>query len=994
MNYQTREFSCHVFLLLVGCMACSDTQGADGLARLRLDNGQFVDGHVANAPPGEFGWQSPHFDAPLRFELPLINSIDFKQPASPDKEAGEFIFSLASGIRLAGDLANIDERTVELRSKLFGQLIVERTQLRQIERRDRSSQLVYEGPNSLEDWTSSPPNAWLFEAGSLQSNSNGINIRGDVAIPEKCRIELRLGWDAKPSFVLAFGLDKNAGADNFAAARLEVWDSQLTLVRESGRHADIAILSQLADREDHIELTMFLDQKTGEVAVHSASGELLEKLIVPFEKPTESEDVLLVNNGSRLRLEKLNVYHWDGTPPDFTDQSGAYVVTKDRKSVAGTIIAFDSSIQQVRIQGETETSLDLAQVSRMVFASTGGSTKPSDADRDPNLQQPSKAQDAATKSSTSSDSPSYAPNSAIEVRLRDGSRLLGKWIAVDAQQQVHFEPIGLGRELTFAAVQLATIMRPRDRTTAATSKLADPFSKSAAISDGRTGLITGDHVKLSGRLITGQDTANSSPLWWLADVGQGAVPVNLNSSGTIDYMRAGIPLSSTVFPSTSTVVVRPGNPAPMILRFPNARTSRPVERPVVMKPLKQGLVFRTGDRIDGEVERIDDRGVYFKSSMTQKGFARHDQMQSMVLANVMRAPQLSEEKLARLLTVPRISKNDPPTHLLIASNGDYLRGRLLRLDEHNATVEVRLEEVQLPRKAIIQIIWLHDHNWPDPKSSTAAKENSASADAPATDKPQAAGPTNLNAPTTTSSTSAAINNIHAIDSKGGSVTFSPTAMRESRIFGNSELLGDCSIAVSDLNSILFGPDVASRALVLQKESWKLSLARNPKVFDEQESGEPGSVPASQRSPLVGKPAPDFSLQDLAGNTFQLSQNKGRVIVLDFWASWCGPCIQTMPEVDRVVTELGNNQVDLVAVNLQETADRARSAMERLKLSPTVVLDTDGEVAQYYDAQAIPQTVIVDRAGVIRHLFVGGGAKFIASFSAALKATLDETAQQP
>ncbi len=151
---------------------------------------------------------------------------------------------------------------------------------------------------------------------------------------------------------------------------------------------------------------------------------------------------------------------------------------------------------------------------------------------------------------------------------------------------------------------------------------------------------------------------------------------------------------------------------------------------------------------------------------------------------------------------------------------------------------------------------------------------------------------------------------------------------------------------------------------MQTDAWKLTVAPLPKVYQEGESASEAGG-----SPLVGKPAPDFTLTTLADQKLKLSELQGRITVLDFWASWCGPCMQTMPEVDRIVGDLGSDKVELIAVNLQETKDRALAAVERLKLSATVVLDEEGEVANRYQATAIPQTVIIDREGKVTHVFV-------------------------
>ncbi|HET6425891.1 MAG TPA: TlpA disulfide reductase family protein, partial [Planctomycetaceae bacterium] len=149
----------------------------------------------------------------------------------------------------------------------------------------------------------------------------------------------------------------------------------------------------------------------------------------------------------------------------------------------------------------------------------------------------------------------------------------------------------------------------------------------------------------------------------------------------------------------------------------------------------------------------------------------------------------------------------------------------------------------------------------------------------------------------------------------------------------------------------------------------------------------GSGSEGLESVLVGKPAPDFELDLLAGGKFNLSNEKGNILVLDFWASWCGPCLQAMPQVDRVATEYADRGVKLVAVNLEETPDRIKAALERLKLETAVALDKTGRIAEKYGATSIPQTVIIDREGVVARLFVGGGARFDDQLRAALDSVL-------
>jgi thiol-disulfide isomerase/thioredoxin len=122
--------------------------------------------------------------------------------------------------------------------------------------------------------------------------------------------------------------------------------------------------------------------------------------------------------------------------------------------------------------------------------------------------------------------------------------------------------------------------------------------------------------------------------------------------------------------------------------------------------------------------------------------------------------------------------------------------------------------------------------------------------------------------------------------------------------------------------------------------------------------------------LAGKAAPDLSLKGLDGQTFKLSEHKGSVVVLDFWATWCGPCRAALPQLDQIYQQKHGDGLQVFAVDQGETETVVKAFVNETKLGIPVILDPDGAGGAKYKVEGIPQTVVIGKNGVVKKVFVG------------------------
>jgi len=187
-------------------------------------------------------------------------------------------------------------------------------------------------------------------------------------------------------------------------------------------------------------------------------------------------------------------------------------------------------------------------------------------------------------------------------------------------------------------------------------------------------------------------------------------------------------------------------------------------------------------------------------------------------------------------------------------------------------------------------------------------------------------------------------------------------------------------AVMDLKAMAEGrgvPDVKNAVITIDYTA----TTTNTPMTDEQFAWAPpaGAKDASKMAAeqqgqdataLVGKPAPTFKIKSLEGKDVALADYKGKVVLLDFWATWCGPCRMSLPHIQEIYESHKKDGLIGYAVDLAEEKPLVEKFVTTAKMTIPVLLDTEGKTGEAYSADAIPETVLIGKDGKIKNVWIG------------------------
>lgn len=127
---------------------------------------------------------------------------------------------------------------------------------------------------------------------------------------------------------------------------------------------------------------------------------------------------------------------------------------------------------------------------------------------------------------------------------------------------------------------------------------------------------------------------------------------------------------------------------------------------------------------------------------------------------------------------------------------------------------------------------------------------------------------------------------------------------------------------------------------------------------------------------IGEVAPAFSLKDMKGNTVTLDSMKGKVVFLDFWATWCDPCREEFPELDALYKKFGKDGFEVIGISVDKSESNVAEFLKKRPVSFIILTNTKGDVAESYGLPGMPTGFIIGKDGVIKYRHAGFGRAFL------------------
>ncbi len=899
----------------------SATDASDA-GMLRLIGGDIYRGAMVQTIHSDrLAWQSPSFLAPVEFPWKSVERFQSYATLPPDPLPDQaYCIEMHSGQVLSGQLLGFEANTLRLSVPDLGERKLPINSIRNVLRIYPTAEQPLQILKS-DAWEQVLPSTrngratkWYLKAGEISTDTSGTTISQWGFLSELSTIDIDVSWD-QPSvnWWLTIGEPRRIELQVRKLQNKELLN--ITLLVENSKDADVLSVQLPYPTDSSLHLKLLCDANKGAyVLLHDERvlGELKgnpDERIIGRTKVSFTNTAIGVLTLSDLRISSRPFA--SPAPAVENQTSMPEVKTRNRGTYFGSVDASDDP-SEFRVIGSDSSITRIAydELERIEFPAQ--SNPPSDAHATLRMVRFELANGMhfATDRIASEPGPTKAD-------IANGSQNNTPALLLIFDDQT----------LRISTSSILSITSPSLEPTSPLVDSVTPSSSFQLLTNHAVSVGKVDSVVVSE---TGQRT-----LAWMPRHAIAAVPINPTSDGTIEPIRAPMAM-------TERRVISPGPLA--TIRADTANKLSPLIRPLLED--EPSLFLVSGDCFPARVLSGDRDIVRFSSPFFQ---------QTEIPANMVRGIRVVEmagnavgdkQVLSRLLTLPRVQRKNPPTHALIARDTDMVRGQLISFDRDEVVMELRGEARTFLMKNISEIIRLEAAPSLTEDASQASSETGEATKNDGLDLYQ------------------------IVLNKGSRVSLAPEAVTAESLLGIHPFLGRCELPWTEVEQMILGDAIRVDAARSRFGKWKLQNAIDPKYIQEGDASESDAPTDTPQDRLVGRTAPEFDLPRIDGTPCRLADYQGRVLVLDFWASWCGPCIQGMPRVLDISREYRDLGVELLFINLEEDEDRVREFLRKLEITPTVALDIDGSVARQYAVQAIPQTVVIDRDGTIRKVLVG------------------------
>jgi thiol-disulfide isomerase/thioredoxin len=944
---------------------------------LRLVGGDMLRGDAyASDTPDTISWLSPTFLSPSVFPWPAVELLDLENTHSPEPlDENTFCAELQTGEAFSGRLISIDPENVVMDIPTLGEKKVETRLLRHLIRLSRSAEDSTQVFQSA-DWEQvlpAPKNGkatkWYLKAGEISTDTSGTTISQWANMPALATIDIDVAWDqGSPNWWLTIGDPR----------RLELQVRKLqnkkllnvTLLVENSKTADVATVQLPYDDERSLKLKLLCDANKAKYVLMQENQILGTLNGNPTEQLVGRTKVSFTNTALGLMtLRDLRISNSAFAIPS-AKLEGVEILTKNAGTFFGSL-ASTSAERTVKLDTFNGTQQDIAldSIERMEFPRTiKDETSPDAVTGQPTTAKVFRVElanglrfaSSNLQSSVTKDSVSQSDQPAIRWSVLNGEISM-PLMHVDRVTLESAQPIGAKKTVSTNETSNS------DARTASQNGPAEPLDMQR--------LITDDVVAI-GRIVSVINMQNGlKALAWQAKLARNPVPINPRSDGAIEPLitNPGTGSPKKARSEASRVLTANGLPAP------EADISRP------LKALEPNVFLVSGDCFPATIESSTVEQLYFNSPLFETKSIGANMVRGIRLVDYTGAEKIDRSTRNHLLTLPRLQRKNPPTHLVVSRDGDLLRGKLTSLDRDQLEIDVRGERRTILVKNIAELVWLEPVPTAPSKIEANGKSESESireAESTAVDSESP----NAETVSVTASIAANPSDVYQIILEQGSrISIVPEAIEGDTLKGTHPSLGPCTLKWGQVSRIVLGDSIRIDASRGRYGKWKLQNAQDPKYVSDDGEGGDDRPSDTAHARMIGKESPDFDLLKIDGTPCQLKDYRGKIVIIDFWASWCGPCVRSMPlllELSREYHDLG---VELILINVEESEERIRKFLERIEVTPTVAMDTDGSVSKQYAVSGIPQTVIVDRDGGIANILVGASEES----EIKLRKTLDE-----